>query len=185
MPKSSFDEPTRIPAPAPPPLESGRWEPGDLGQFAPQAGAGSAAPSAALDVAPGRQRGRTRMWYLAAALGFVTVAIPLQLDKEWITIGWALDGPDAGHGIDGMVFEPNIKLQWQFAKVVAGGIEYYGTKGTLTHMAPADQQSHVIYPALDFFFSEDWELNVGYGIKLAGAGDANIFKVIVGRRFPF
>ena len=31
-------------------------------------------------------------WYLAAALGFVTVAIPLQLDKEWITIGWALEG---------------------------------------------------------------------------------------------
>jgi uncharacterized membrane protein len=31
-------------------------------------------------------------WYLAAALGFLTVAIPLQLDKEWITIGWALEG---------------------------------------------------------------------------------------------
>jgi hypothetical protein len=26
-----------------------------------------------------------------AALAFVTVAIPLQLDKEWITIGWALE----------------------------------------------------------------------------------------------
>lgn len=31
-------------------------------------------------------------WYLAAALGFLTVAIPLQLDKSWITIGWALEG---------------------------------------------------------------------------------------------
>ncbi len=28
----------------------------------------------------------------AAALAFVTVAIPLQLDKQWITIGWALEG---------------------------------------------------------------------------------------------
>jgi hypothetical protein len=27
-----------------------------------------------------------------AALAFVTVAIPLQLDKEWLTIGWALEG---------------------------------------------------------------------------------------------
>ena len=27
-----------------------------------------------------------------AALGFVTVAIPLQLEKNWITIGWALEG---------------------------------------------------------------------------------------------
>ncbi|MDJ0852678.1 MAG: DUF2339 domain-containing protein [Myxococcota bacterium] len=31
-------------------------------------------------------------WFLAASLGFVTVAIPLQLEKEWITIGWALEG---------------------------------------------------------------------------------------------
>jgi uncharacterized membrane protein len=28
----------------------------------------------------------------AAALAFLTVAIPLQLDKQWITIGWALEG---------------------------------------------------------------------------------------------
>ena len=27
-----------------------------------------------------------------AVLAFVTVAIPLQLDKQWITIGWALEG---------------------------------------------------------------------------------------------
>lgn len=31
-------------------------------------------------------------WFAAVALGFLTVAIPLQLDKEWITIGWALEG---------------------------------------------------------------------------------------------
>ena len=31
-------------------------------------------------------------WFAAVALGFVSVAIPLQLDKEWITLGWALEG---------------------------------------------------------------------------------------------
>lgn len=31
-------------------------------------------------------------WYLAAAFGFATVAVPLQLEKEWITLGWALEG---------------------------------------------------------------------------------------------
>ncbi len=30
-------------------------------------------------------------WPAAAAMLFVTVAIPLQLDREWITIGWALE----------------------------------------------------------------------------------------------
>jgi uncharacterized membrane protein len=41
-------------------------------------------------------RGRRNMGRLAlvagAALACVTVSIPLQLDKEWITIGWALEG---------------------------------------------------------------------------------------------
>jgi len=32
------------------------------------------------------------VWFAAVALGFVSVAIPLQLDKGWITIGWALEG---------------------------------------------------------------------------------------------
>jgi hypothetical protein len=32
------------------------------------------------------------VWYLAVALSMVSVAIPLQLEKEWITIGWALTG---------------------------------------------------------------------------------------------
>ncbi len=30
-------------------------------------------------------------WLLAVAIGFATAAIPLQLEKEWITIGWALE----------------------------------------------------------------------------------------------
>jgi len=32
------------------------------------------------------------VWYLAVVLCLVSVAIPLQLEKEWITIGWALNG---------------------------------------------------------------------------------------------
>jgi uncharacterized membrane protein len=31
-------------------------------------------------------------WFAAIALSFATVAIPLQLEREWITIGWALEG---------------------------------------------------------------------------------------------
>ena len=32
------------------------------------------------------------VWFAAVALGFVSLAIPLQLEKEWITVGWALQG---------------------------------------------------------------------------------------------
>jgi hypothetical protein len=35
---------------------------------------------------------RARVWFGAVALCFAAVAIPLQLEKEWITIGWALEG---------------------------------------------------------------------------------------------
>ena len=32
------------------------------------------------------------MWFSAVAISFVSIAIPLQLEKEWITIGWAVEG---------------------------------------------------------------------------------------------
>ena len=39
---------------------------------------------------PARLRGL--VWFSAVALGFLSVAIPLQLEKQWITLGWALQG---------------------------------------------------------------------------------------------
>ncbi len=43
--------------------------------------------------AVGDTRRRSNLaWFGAVALGMLSVAIPLQLDKEWITIGWALEG---------------------------------------------------------------------------------------------
>ena len=41
--------------------------------------------------AAARDTGRLAL-VAGAALAFVTVAIPLQLEKQWITIGWALEG---------------------------------------------------------------------------------------------
>lgn len=38
------------------------------------------------------QRTAALAWFAAVALGFTTVAIPLQLEREWITLGWALEG---------------------------------------------------------------------------------------------
>jgi hypothetical protein len=35
---------------------------------------------------------RGLVWFAAVALSFIALAIPLQLDKEWITIGWAVQG---------------------------------------------------------------------------------------------
>jgi uncharacterized membrane protein len=38
----------------------------------------------------GPERLRPLVWFAAVALSFLALAIPLQLDKEWITIGWAV-----------------------------------------------------------------------------------------------
>ncbi len=37
-------------------------------------------------------RFRAIVWYSAMALSLISLAIPLQLNREWITIGWALNG---------------------------------------------------------------------------------------------
>lgn len=98
---------------------------------------------------------------------------------------WALKGPDAGRGVDGMSLNPSLKLAWRVSGKYAAGVEYYGGTGTLTRMAPAQEQQHLLYPTLDFYLAPEWELNVGYGVRVAGRGDENILKVIFGRRLDF
>ena len=48
----------------------------------------------------------------AASLAFVTVAIPLQLREQWITIGWALEG---------------AALAWLFRRIPHRGLLYWST----------------------------------------------------------
>ena len=97
-------------------------------------------------------------------------------------IEWALKGPDAGRGARGMNLNPNLKLAWQITPKIAVGTEYYGTTGSLTHIVPSAEQSHMLYPSIDLFLSPDWEFNAGYGVKLSGVGDEHIVKLILGRR---
>ena len=101
------------------------------------------------------------------------------------TIGWSMKGPEAGKGIRGMSFEPNVKLGWQFSKQVQVGVEYYGTTGSLTRMAPSSEQRHMLYPSIDLFLDPEWEVNAGVGFLVSGSGDHNIVKVILGHRFPW
>ena len=63
-----------------------------------------------LRVQPAEERDLGRLAVVAAAsLSFATVAIPLQLDKQWITIGWALEG---------------AALSWLYRRVPHKGLLY-------------------------------------------------------------
>ena len=61
-----------------------------------------------LEPAGGRDLGRLAL-VAGAALAFVTVAIPLQLRQQWITIGWALEG---------------AALAWLFTRIPHRGLFY-------------------------------------------------------------
>ncbi len=62
-----------------------------------------------IEPAGARQMGRLAL-VAGAALAFVTVAIPLQLEKEWITIGWALEA---------------AALAWLYGKIPHRGLLYF------------------------------------------------------------
>jgi len=98
------------------------------------------------------------------------------------TVDWWFKGPSAGTGIKGTSLSPNVKISWDFTDKITAGFEYYGVTGSLVRMDAMSNQQHVLYPAVDLNLSPDWEVNFGYGFNLAGSGDHNIIKLILGRR---
>lgn len=58
---------------------------------------------------------RRRLNYLAlfatVTLGFIATAIPVQLERQWITIGWALEG---------------VAVWWLFGRLPHPGLKYFG-----------------------------------------------------------
>ena len=71
--------------------------------------------AARRQIARSPSEARLRLRHLAAfgavALGFVTLAIPLQLDRQWITVGWALEA---------------LAVWWLFGRLPHPGLKYLG-----------------------------------------------------------
>lgn len=110
------------------------------------------------------------------------------VDKKWgrlyVSLNPTLDqsfkGPDQHIG---MIFSPNVKTSYDVSKVVALGLEYYGSTGPFFHYYSFQQQEHQLFIATDLNFNTNWEFNAGYGLGLTGDTDKSILKVILGRRF--
>jgi hypothetical protein len=94
------------------------------------------------------------------------------LDRAW-------KGPGTQEGVG---FEPNVKVGYDFSKVVNAGIEYYGAMGKIGDFAPKNSQEHMFFAAADLDVSPDWEINFGMGVGVTPATDHLIFKTIIGRR---
>jgi len=115
------------------------------------------------------------------------VEVRLIIDKQWDKF-YATFNPTLGialKGISGMhtpVFEPNVKISYQFFEKASLGLEYYGGMGYITHPDPLKDQSHALYAAYDLVGNAAWELNIGAGIGLTQVTEGLVGKVLVGRR---
>ncbi len=83
----------------------------------------------------------------------------------------------------GFVFSPNFKIDYEIKKVIAPGLEYYGSVGPFSHFDAFDEQQHTVFLSFDILGMEKWELNFGYGLGFTRSTDSSIFKIILGRKF--
>lgn len=112
------------------------------------------------------------------------------VDKQKGRLYWsinpALERTLHGPGVDeGFDFAPNVKVSWDFTKVVTGGVEYYADYGDLRNIYSLHDQQQQIFPAIDLNVSPKWEINFGVGIGATASTDHLIFKCILGRRFDW
>jgi hypothetical protein len=96
------------------------------------------------------------------------------------TIDKSLHGDTVNQGFE---FSPNAKVSYDFSKVIAGGLEYYGALGQVGSFDPVAEQQQQIFPSVDLNVSPDWELNFGVGWGVTRSTDHLIIKAIIGRRF--
>lgn len=109
------------------------------------------------------------------------------IDKQWAKLYGSFN-PTFGVSLKSQydkstpVFEPNIKLGYEFFKNAQFGIEYYGSMGYISGFESAHNQEHALFVAYDMLNNPKWELNLGAGLGLTKATDSFVFKVILGRK---
>ena len=117
-----------------------------------------------------------------------TVELRPIIDKKWKALYLALNpvfgksfkGPDASRGF---IFSPNVKTSYDLNKVVAVGLEYYGSLGPVLHFDEFNQEQHQLFIVTDLNINPVWEFNAGLGYGFTTSTDKMIFKMIIGRRF--
>jgi hypothetical protein len=98
------------------------------------------------------------------------------------TLVRSLRGPGISKGV---VFAPSFKLRYQLTHKLGVGFEYYSSVGPVFDFDPVHEQQEGFFPAIDYKFGRNWELNFGAGIGVTQATDHLIIKMILARRFDF
>ena len=83
------------------------------------------------------------------------------------------------------VFEPNIKIDYQFLKHGSFGVEYYGSMGYINQFYTNADQNNALFFTYDMEGNDKWEFNIGAGFGLTPATDGFVLKTILGRRIDW
>ena len=109
-----------------------------------------------------------------------------KIGRWYLSFNPTLDRSFHGASVNrGVEFSPNAKISFDFTKKIAGGLEYYGSYGSLANFDTFAQQQQQIVPAIDIDFGPQWEFNFGVGVGVTGSTDHLIVKCIIGRRFDW
>jgi len=85
-------------------------------------------------------------------------------------------GPDQ----DRLIFSPNIKGSYEFNKVMALGLEYYGSLGQIGQFDTFVKQQQQLFLVTDLNLAPNWEFNLGAGYGATTATERLIVKMILG-----
>lgn len=77
-----------------------------------------------------------------------------------------------------MQFEPAPKLTHRVSAGMRGGIECYGSYGSLSHLLPGKQRARTLYAVADVE-SHGFDVNVGIEGGFVNAADKWVLKAIV------
>jgi len=98
------------------------------------------------------------------------------------TLDRSFHGPSVNKGVE---FSPNVKVSYDITKRIAGGLEYYGSYGSIGGFDPLRDQQQQFFPAIDLDMGPQWEFNFGVGIGTTSSTEHLIVKCIIGRRFSW
>ncbi|HEX4849695.1 MAG TPA: hypothetical protein VFV08_02760, partial [Puia sp.] len=69
-----------------------------------------------------------------------------QMGKLYVSLNPTFEKSFHGSSKDlGYVFSPNVKISFDFTKIIAAGVEYYGSIGPLNDFFPAQSQQHQLF----------------------------------------
>jgi hypothetical protein len=83
---------------------------------------------------------------------------------------FAFNGPEANQG---MALEPEGMIAYEVTPdQLRLMLEYYSALGPVRHLLPVNGQVHLLYPKIEYAFSQFFVVNAGFGEGLTKASDS-------------